>query len=379
MTTSAPAADLRPATVTAQLATISAQLDLASAAAHAKAHAKAHATASAHAKAAWHHEMHDPKTGEWVKSGSQDPGLQEMNALFEKEEQVFQGQHGPPHPVPAGAAPYKISVPNLVVHHDGTVADKYTKAAVGSSLSYEGGKWTVHHGDGTVSKHSSKPAALQALVHKHNQAVTGQQPAAPKPAAKPAAPPGPSPAPAAGSLPDVTRKHLINLWSTGYRYKDTSYATTQDGKAFIDELHRLLSTNKPPSYCGHGCQEAHQFLSMVDHDATVHHGELQRGISLSTSAAKQMFEPGKTVDFPVASWTTNKTTAKIFAAKHPAAGMTQVIIHTSPPAKGLDISALSQYKTEHEVVTGGRYAVSSVHVTGGVMNVYVTQSDFSAH
>ena len=37
------------------------------------------------------------------------------------------------------------------------------------------------------------------------------------------------------------------------------------------------------------------------------------------------------------------------------------------------------WKGENEVVTGGRFSVDKVQTEGGVMNVYLTQKDFSAH
>ena len=179
---------------------------------------------------------------------------------------------------------------------------------------------------------------------------------------------------------EADKYRLTGLWSTSYRYSNKSFGTGKQGEEFASELHRLLATNKPPAVCGSGCQDAHKFLSMVDHDATVQHSEMQRGISLSTADAKRMFQPGKTADMPAASWTTKKSIATSFAGGgHAEPGKTKVILHTAPPAKGLDISGRSNFPSEQEVVTGGRYNVDKVQTVNGVMHVYVTQQDFSAH
>jgi hypothetical protein len=279
------------------------------------------------------------------------------------------------------------------VHKDGSVAHKATGAQVGT-LTHENGKYVVHHADGTTTKHATKQAAIQAIAAHHNKAGAAQQPAALKPAAEPAAnpaaapKPSPEPAPtakAAGAqaeapLSDEDKHRLTGLWSTSYRYSNTAFGTGQLGKDFAGELHRTLSTNKPPAVCQAGCQDAHKFLAMVDHDATVQHSEMQRGLSLSTEDAKRMFQPGKTMDMPAASWTTKKSVATEFTkAPNKDPGKMKVILHTAPPAKGLDISSMSNFPSEHEVVTGGRYNVGKVTTTGGVMHVYVTQGDFSAN
>ena len=56
----------------------------------------------------------------------------------------------------------------------------------------------------------------------------------------------------------------MNAWSTSYRYKGTTEAKDPRIADFAVEMHRLLSTNKPPVKCGLGCQDAHKFLGMVD-------------------------------------------------------------------------------------------------------------------
>ncbi len=189
---------------------------------------------------------------------------------------------------------------------------------------------------------------------------------------------------AAAAVAPATKKDLITAWSHSYRYTGTTEGKDKRTAAFATELHRLLSTNKPPATCGLGCQDAHEFLAMVDQDATPQDREMQRGITLSDAAAQRMFQPGKTMDMPVTSWTTDPETAASYAKGEGKAGKTKVVLHAAPGAKGLDISALSYWNPsvgggESEVVTGGRYTVSSVKNEGGVMNVYMAQQGFSAH
>jgi hypothetical protein len=189
------------------------------------------------------------------------------------------------------------------------------------------------------------------------------------------------------------KKAVIVSWTTSYRYKGTSEVKDKRVSDFAVEMHRLLSTNKQPTKCGPGCQDAHKFLSMVDKEATVQPKELQRGLTLSSAAADRMFKPGKTLDMPVASWTTDPSVGAAYAKGEqgegkPAslAGKTKVLIHAAPGAKGMDISSMSLWHGsdsgaggEAETVTGGRMSVDKVETVNGVMNVYVTQKDFSAH
>ena len=86
--------------------------------------------------------------------------------------------------------PDKVHAANLVAHTDHSVTDGKGKIAVGT-LTHENGKWVAHHGDGSVTKHVSKPVALKAMAAHHNA-----QSAPPRPAAAPSAP-KPAPAPTA--------------------------------------------------------------------------------------------------------------------------------------------------------------------------------------
>jgi hypothetical protein len=184
------------------------------------------------------------------------------------------------------------------------------------------------------------------------------------------------------------KKRLADIWSESYRYSnksgytgaDYSAASIQRGKDFADELHRLLSTNTPPKSSAPGVQDAHKFLAMVDHDATVQKGELQRQIDLDTADVKRMFQPGKTMDMPAASWTSKESRAGYYSSGKP--GQTTVMMHTAPGAKGLSIASIvpsNVAKREQEVVTGGRYSVDKVQVVDGITHVYVTQQAFNAH
>lgn len=99
-------------------------------------------------------ELRDPHTGEWTKGAG---------------------------------APVKVSASALVAHKDGTVTGSAGKVQVGT-LAHEGVKWVARHGDGTVSRHATRPAALHELVTRHNRAGTGNGGTAspPAPAAAPA-------------------------------------------------------------------------------------------------------------------------------------------------------------------------------------------------
>jgi hypothetical protein len=291
----------------------------------------------------------------------------------------------PQAPAPAAAKVPIVHAADLTVHKDGSVTSKKTGAQVGA-ISKAGAGYSATHADGTVTQHATKVAAVKAVVTSHNKAAKGAaagnagasslkpKPSAPAAAAKAAAAQPPQP-----KLSQAEKRRLTGIWSVSYRYSGKSGGAGKEGQDFTDELHRLLSTNKPPDVCGKGCQEAHKFLSMVDQDATVQHKELRRGITLDAADAKRMFTPGKTMDMPAASWTTKASTAVQFSKGDAGPGKTKVILHTAPPAKGLDIAGMSNYPTEAEVVTGGRYSVDSVKTVKGVMHVYVTQGDFSAH
>lgn len=204
--------------------------------------------------------------------------------------------------------------------------------------------------------------------------------------------PSPPKAPQEPKLSAKEKKRLTDMWTSSYRYSGMSYYAGTDrskiaegqkrGREFAGELHRLLATNRPPEQCGPGCQDAHKFLAMVDRDSTVQHKEMQRGLDLPSADVKRLFQPGKTVDLPAASWTTSADISKQYAGSEASAGKARIILHTAPPAKGLDLQGTSQSgitAAEAEVVTGGRYSVESVKTTGGVTHVYLTQKDFSAH
>jgi len=191
----------------------------------------------------------------------------------------------------------------------------------------------------------------------------------------------------AGEIAAGQRKDLMNAWSTSYRYKGTTEAKSPRIADFAKEMHRLLSTNKPPAKCGLGCQDAHKFLGMVDSEAKPQPKELQRGLTLSSAAAERMFKPGKTADMPTSSWTSDPGIGALYAkGDNPPAGKVKVLLHAAPGAKGMDISSESLWHGstggaggEAEVVTGGRFNVQSVKTEGGVMNVYLAQQAFSAN
>jgi len=215
-----------------------------------------------------------------------------------------------------------------------------------------------------------------------------KEPAPPPAPAKPKVAPNllpPVKPDANGNLPAQEKQRLVLEWTGGTRYSNVGDVSGQGGKRamdFVSELHRLLSTNKPPDECGMGCQDAHSFLAMVDHGATAQKREMQRGIVLSSAKAQKMFGPGskKTMDLPAASWSVNPDVAKEFSGgNEPEKGKTQVVLHAAPGAKGLDIASMSLIPEEQEVVSGGRFNVDKVQNVGGVMHVYVTQQAFSAH
>lgn len=165
-------------TITAQLGPAQARtwgeleavIELASKA-HNTASATARRTASAHAKAKLAGELRN-EHGEWTRTGAAD----------------------------------------LVVHQDGTVAHKKTGAGFGS-LTHENGKWVAHHGDGTVSKHAAKAAALREIASRHNKAGAAQPtapakaPAVKAPAVKPPPKPQPEPEPEPPAEEDEDAKY----------------------------------------------------------------------------------------------------------------------------------------------------------------------------
>lgn len=187
----------------------------------------------------------------------------------------------------------------------------------------------------------------------------------------------------------ATKKDLIEAWTHSYRHGIEGGKFTELGdkrsQDFGAEMHRLLSTNTRPAKCGLGCQDAHQFLEMVGREATPQDREMQRGLTLTPAAVDRMFKPGKTLDLPVSSWTTDKGVADSYSkGENGEKDKVKVVLHAAPGAKGLDISAGSAWGEkigggEHEVVTGGRFSVGSVKTENGVMHVYLNQRDFSAH
>jgi hypothetical protein len=251
----------------------------------------------------------------------------------------------------------------------------------------------------------AKAAAPKAAPVKSAPAVKAPQkaaPAAPAPGGKSVVPQAKLAAKAAGAasaeapqepkLSAKEKKRLTDMWTSSYRYSGTSFYAGSDrskvaegqkrGQEFAGELHRLLATNKPPAQCGPGCRDAHKFLAMVDSDSTAQHEEMQRGIDLPSADARRLFRPGKDVDLPAASWTTSPDVSRQYAGSEASAGKARIVLHAPPPAKGLGLQGISQSgitASEAEVVTGGRYSVDSVKTTGGVMHVYLTQKDFSAH
>jgi hypothetical protein len=107
----------------------------------------------------------------------------------------------------------KTGVADLTVHRDGTVTSKKTRAEFGG-LAREGGKWTATHGDGTVSRHATRPAALKAMVARHGKSGksgTAKAAAAPK-GTLPGSPPAdrvtlaPDPEAAAKAMSDADLK-----------------------------------------------------------------------------------------------------------------------------------------------------------------------------
>jgi hypothetical protein len=186
-----------------------------------------------------------------------------------------------------------------------------------------------------------------------------------------------APAPAA----DIAeQRRLTAMWTRAFRYSNRTQGTMRDAQ-FTNELHRLLSTNKPPPKMTPGAQDAHDFLGMVDKGATPQPA-LYRGISLPPGEAEKMFTPGKTVDLPVASWGKTAGSADAFG------GETGVVLQMPPGAKGLDLAPIEhgggpelEFRTQmQEVVTGGRFTVQSVTTRNGKTYVQLgSQAGFSAH
>lgn len=193
------------------------------------------------------------------------------------------------------------------------------------------------------------------------------------------------------------KKRLVKIWANSYRYADKSLyrgnwtpEDTQRGLDFVHEMHRLLSDDTPSKSSSPGSHDAHVFLGMVNQDAIKQDKELLRGIILDKSAASEMFSPGKAIDMPLVSWTSESQIATDFAtgkralrdSKNNEPGKIRVILHVAPGAKALDITKLAPnypISTENEAVTGGRYTVDSAKFKGKTMNVYLTQQDFNAH
>lgn len=186
---------------------------------------------------------------------------------------------------------------------------------------------------------------------------------------------------APGKAPPLEeQRRLTGMWTRAFRYSNRTQGTMRDAQ-FTNELHRLLSTGKPPSKMTPGAQDAHDFLKMADQMAGKQ-PDLHRGLSLSPDQAKKMFAPGKTVDMPLGSWGKDSRTAEAFA------GEGGVVLHMAAGGKGLDLSPIEkgggeelEYRAKlQEVVTGGRFTVQSVTTQNGVTHVNLgPQEAFSAH
>ena len=176
------------------------------------------------------------------------------------------------------------------------------------------------------------------------------------------------------------QRRLTGMWTRAFRYSNKTQGTLRDAQ-FTNELHRLLSTNKPPSKYTPGARDARDFLGMVDRGATVQKTPLYRGLQMPAGDVARVFSAGKTVDLPVSSWGKSEGTGKAF-------GQGGVILQAAPGARGLDLSPIEsgggaelEYRLQlQEVVTGGRFTVESVTVRNGTTYVNLgRQGGFRAH
>jgi hypothetical protein len=300
----------------------------------------------------WRTEPRD-KRGRWTRGEVEKA----VKAIVSEGARAKAGQAVPGKTVvPKAAASRPVKPSDLKVRASGAVISKKTGAEVGVISVAPGGRFIATHPDGSITRHGSLPDAVAAVASTAASA---------KPLQK-------------GDLPLSEKRNLVGLWTNAFRYSNESYVGGKEGKDFTSEMHRLLATNTPPKTCGKGCQEAHKFLGMIDHDAKPQSKEMQRGITLSSADVKRMFQPGKEIDMPVASWTTKPEWAASFADKNFGPDSSKVVLHTAPGAKGLDLANTSLF-SEGEVVTGGRLSVDRVQTVDGVTHVYMTQKDFSAH
>lgn len=192
----------------------------------------------------------------------------------------------------------------------------------------------------------------------------------------PAAPPTP-----AGGVNLAEKRRLTTMWTKAFRYSNRTQGTLRDAQ-FTNELHRLLKTGKPPATMTPGARDAHDFMKLIEDDATAQRTPLYRGLTLPSAEIRRMFKAGGTVDLPIASWGKSEDTAKAFG------GEGGVVIVAAPGAKGLDLSPIEEgggseleYRAKlQEVVTGGRFPVQSVSQKNGMTYVQLgPQGDFSAH
>lgn len=298
----------------------------------------------------------------WIKAGEGKPDTAKLRSMSPSEKKAYVKTGAVPDRLKTGSvtpaakaaapAPARASVPVPA-----------TKAALVHHM-------TEHHsgvpaGGRTVGPKTPTVAQLQANHAKQHQ-VRGALDHTHTPTAAPA---------------DIAeQRRLTSMWTRAFRYTNRTQGTMQDAQ-FTNELHRLLSTNKPPSKMTPGARDAHNFLTMVDKGATPQPA-LYRGITLPPGAAEKMFTPGKTVDLPVASWGKTAGSADAFG------GETGVILQMPAGAKGLDLVPIQQgggaeleFRTQmQEVVTGGRFTVASVTTRNGKTYVQLgSQAGFNAH
>lgn len=297
---------------------------------------------------------------------------------------------------PCGEKPGKIKAADLAVQRDGGVVHRKSGYAVGHVSRDDNGNWAAHHADGTKTTHrGARTEALKGITRRYNsgkthEGISGKQPEKPKPEPeklKPAAKPVPAPRTARKKLTPADEVRLASSWSSGYRFGGRTDAKTKRDASFMSELHRMMAGGAPPANCDAGCQDARDFLDLVDQKAEKQ-DTLYRGMSLTPEQAAQLFPKGETVDVPVASFSKNVSIAKKYGG---AFGKRKtVIIRVSPGAKGLDLVPIqsrssdrdiTSIRDEAEVVSGGRFKVENVASPpfSNVINITLTQVDASAH
>ena len=186
----------------------------------------------------------------------------------------------------------------------------------------------------------------------------------------------PEPSSAAG-------QRMIGWWATthtgGFRYSMPMYTPNKRQYDFALELHRMLTGSSSPPVKRPGTQDAHDFLRMIGKYSVPQASPLYRGLKrMDASKARELFPPGGVVDLPVASFTTNKRVSDRYASSSIAYSdidRKNVVLTVEPGAMGLD---LGKESGESQVLSGGRFKVSSFQESGDITYITLAQQDFSA-